>query len=100
MEWKARHEYRSIRLRFASLASSILSDTGVYSAIVQTMDFGVFFLSLSLSLSLPGLRFGQRAPRFIQLCAPSVKGQRRKGMGEERERERDRMKEGWKTQQI
>lgn len=50
MEWKARHEYRSICLRFASLASSILSDTGVYSGLFKQWTLCLFFFS-ALSLS-------------------------------------------------
>lgn len=61
VEWKTRHEYRSICLQFASLSSSILSDTGVYSGLFKQWTC-VFFLfsSLFLSFSLSSLRFGQR----------------------------------------
>lgn len=79
VEWKTRHEYRSICLQFASLSSSILSDTGVYSGLFKQWT-RVFFLFYSPFLSL--------FPAFVlvsgectstlgpAVCSPSVKGQR------------------------
>lgn len=66
--------------------------------LVQTMDLCLFSFLLSLSLSF-SFQFwsAESAPRFVQLCEPSVKGQRWKDGGREGERGRARHNKynGW-----
>lgn len=68
--------------------------------LVQTMDLCLFSFLLSLSLFLsfqPPFWSAESAPRFVQLCEPSVKGQRWKDGGREGERGRARHNKynGW-----